>query len=66
MTAYRRPQLLDPAALREATARYKAHNDRLEASFARESASGVLARLEAEDRAAAERRARLAARRKET
>lgn len=57
---YKRPLPLDPTALRESTARYKAHNDRLAASFARESASGMLARLEAEDRAATERRAKLA------
>jgi hypothetical protein len=47
----------DPAVLRAITAAYKAHNDRLEARFQEESASGVLARLEAEDRAVAERRA---------
>lgn len=59
---YVRPAPLDPSALRESTARYKAHNDELEARFARESATGTLARIEAEDRAAAERRARKARR----
>jgi hypothetical protein len=55
---YVRPEPLDPTALRESTARYRAHNDRLQREFDRESASGILLRLEAEDRAIAERRAK--------
>lgn len=53
---YKRPEVLDPRSLRDSTARYKRHNDELEASFKRESASGVLTRLEAEDRATEARR----------
>ena len=60
MADYKRPSLLDPSVLRDITARYKKHNDKLEASFRAESASGMFKRLEAEDLAAAERRARLA------
>jgi hypothetical protein len=58
MSQYKRPTMPDPAVLRGITAAYKAHNDRLEARFQVESASGVLARLEADDRAVAERRAK--------
>jgi hypothetical protein len=57
---YNRPSLLDPSVLRDITARYKKHNDKLEASFRAESASGMFKRLEEEDLRVAERRARLA------
>jgi hypothetical protein len=63
MGPYVRPRPLDSSSLRESTSRYKAHNDRLAASFARESASGVYARLEAEDAAVAERRSKREAKR---
>jgi hypothetical protein len=56
---YSRPQVLDPSVLRDITARYKKHNDKLEASFRAESASGMFKRLEEEDLRAAERRTRL-------
>jgi len=62
ISTYVRPRPLDPTALREATARYKAHNDRLAKKFEAESVSGLVARIEAEDRAVAERRPRLARR----
>jgi hypothetical protein len=56
MSTYVRPRPLDPTALRDATAAHKRHNDEMAARFAAEEATGALARLEAEDRAIAERR----------
>jgi len=55
---YVSPRPLDPTALRAATAALRESNDRLAADLARESATGLLARLEADNRRRAARKGR--------
>lgn len=50
MNRYQRPSPVDPTALKETTQALRKSNDRLAADLARESVTGLCARLESENR----------------